>query len=81
MIHRLSSGVKGDYHSMESNWKHVESLHQMLIEEYARMSQGKRTAEQFEELMRYDNWLTAEQAIEYGIIDSVIESRKGISNE
>ena len=53
----------------------------MLIEEYARMSQGKRTAEQFEELMRYDNWLTAEQAIEYGIIDSVIESRKGISNE
>ena len=28
-----------------------------------------------------DNWLTAQEAIDYGIIDSVIESRKGQSNE
>lgn len=81
MIHRLSSGVQGDYHSMESNWKHIESLHQMLTEEYARMSQGKKTVDEFEELMRYDNWLTAEEAIEYGIIDSVITSRKEVENE
>ena len=81
MIHRLSSGVKGDYHSMESNWEHIKGLHKLLTEEYARMSQGKKTAEEFEELMRYDNWLTAEQAIEYGIIDSVITNREGLVNE
>ena len=81
MIHRLSSGVKGDYHSMESNWKHIEDLHTLLTAEMARMSQGKKTAEEFEELMRYDNWLTAEQAIEYGIIDSVITHRGAIGNE
>lgn len=81
MIHRLSSGVKGDYHSMESNWKHIEELHKLLTAEYARMSQGKKTEEEFEELMRYDNWLTAEKAIEYGIIDSVITSRKEVGNE
>lgn len=76
MIHRLSSAVEGDYHSMESNWRHVENLHGLLVEEYARMSQGKKTKKEFEELMRYDNWLTAEEAIEYGIIDSIISSRK-----
>lgn len=81
MIHRLSSGVKGDYHSMESNWEHIKSLHKMLQEEYARMSQGKKTEKEFEELMRYDNWLTAEQAIEYGIVDSIITSRKTLANE
>lgn len=81
MIHRLSSGVKGDYHSMESNWKHIEDLHNLLTEEMARMSQGKKTAQEFEELMRYDNWLTAEQAIEYGIIDSVITNRGALANE
>ena len=66
---------------MESNWRHIEDLHSLLIAEYARMSQGKKTAAEFEELMRYDNWLTAQEAIDYGIIDSVIESRKGQSNE
>lgn len=81
MIHRLSGGQQGDYHSMESNWEHTKKLHILLQEEYARMSQGKKTAKEFEELMRYDNWLTAEEAIEYGIIDSVIESRKKQSNE
>lgn len=81
MIHRLSSGVQGDYHSMESNWDHIKELHKLLTQEYARMSKGKKTAEEFEELMRYDNWLTAEEAIEYGIIDSVITSRKEVGNE
>lgn len=76
MIHRLSGGTKGDYHSMESNWEHHKALHKLLQEEYARMSQGKKTAKEFEELMRYDNWLSLEEAIDYGIIDSVITTRK-----
>ncbi len=76
MIHRLSGGTQGDYHSMESNWKHHETLHKLLQEEYSRMSQGKKTPEEFEELMRYDNWLTLDEALDYGIIDSVITTRK-----
>lgn len=76
MIHRLSGGTQGDYHKMEADWKHTQRLHNLLNEEYARMSQGKKTAKEFEKLMQYDNWLTLDEAIEYGIIDSVIESRK-----
>lgn len=79
MIHRLSGGQQGDYHSMESNWEHTKRLHNLLQEEYARMSQGKKTAKEFEELMRYDNWITLDEAIEYGIIDSIITTRQEMS--
>lgn len=76
MIHRLSSGTQGNIHDIRASVKHMEELDVMLTNEYARMSQGKKTAEEFIELMRYDNWLTAEEAIEYGIIDGIIQSRK-----
>lgn len=81
MIHRLSGGQQGDYHSMESNWEHTRRLHQQLLEDYARLSNGKKTKEEFEELMRYDNWLTLEEAIDCGIIDKVIYDRASLESE
>lgn len=75
MIHRLSGGTQGDYHNMEADWEHTRELHKLLQKEYSRMSQGKKTPEEFEELMRYNNWLSLEKAIECGIIDSVITTR------
>lgn len=81
MIHRLSGGQQGDYHSMESNWEHTRRLHQQLLEDYARLSNGKKTKEEFEELMRYDNWLTLEEAIDCGIIDKVIYDRTSLESE
>lgn len=81
MIHRLSGGQQGDYHSMESNWEHTKRLHEQLLEDYARLSGGKTTKEQFEELMRYDNWLTLEEGIKYGIIDKVIATRSDLEGE
>lgn len=81
MIHRLSGGQQGDYHSMESNWEHTKRLHQQLLEDYARLSNGKKTKEEFEELMRYDNWLTLEEAIDCGIIDKVIYDRASLESE
>lgn len=76
MIHRLSGGTQGDYHSMEANWEHTRKLHEQLLEDYARLSNGKKTKEEFEELMRYDNWLSLEEAIDCGIIDKIISSRE-----
>lgn len=78
MIHRLSGGQKGDFHSMESNWEHTKRLHEQLLEDYARLSGGKTSKEEFVELMRYDNWLSVEEAIDIGIIDKVITDRKSL---
>lgn len=78
MIHRLSGGQQGDFHSMKSNFDHTEKLHEQLTRDYARMSQGKKTYEEFVELMRYDNWLSPEEAIDCGIIDRVINNRNDL---
>lgn len=81
MIHRLSGGQQGDFHSMESNWEHTKKLHEQLLEDYARLSGGKKTKEEFQELMRYDNWLSLEEAIDCGIIDKVIYDRASLERE
>lgn len=81
MIHRLSGGQQGDFHSMESNWEHTKKLHEQLLKDYARLSGGKKTKEEFEELMRYDNWLSLEEAIDCGIIDKVIYDRTSLESE
>lgn len=80
MIHRLSGGQQGDFHSMKSNFEHTEKLHEQLTRDYAKMSQGKKTYEEFVELMRYDNWLSPQEAVDCGIIDGVIDSRKDLEN-
>lgn len=81
MIHRLSSGVSGDFYSMESNWKNIDRLHEQLLEDYARLSGGKTSKEEFRELMRYDNWLSLEDAIKYGIIDKIISTRADLKGD
>ena len=81
MIHRLSGGTQGDFHNMESNWEHTKRLHQQLNEDYERLSGGKTTKEEFEELMRVDRWLTLEEAIEIGIIDKVLYTREELEKE
>lgn len=81
MIHRLSGGQQGDYHSMEADWEHTKKLHEQLLNEYARLSGGKKTKEEFQELMRYNNWLSLEEAINCGIIDKIITDRKSLEKE
>lgn len=81
MIHRLSGGQQGDYHSMEADWEHTKKLHEQLLSEYARLSGGKKTKEEFQELMRYNNWLSLEEAIDCGIIDKIITDRKSLEKE
>lgn len=78
MIHRLSGGQKGDFHSMAASMDHTKRLHKQLTADYVRLSGGKKTYKEFEELMRYDKWLTPEEAIDCGLIDHVISSRKDL---
>lgn len=80
MIHRLSAGTKGDYHKMYHDFKHIEELHEQLTRDYVRLSGGKKTYKEFEELMRYDRWLSLEEAIDCGIIDHVISTREELAN-
>lgn len=85
MIHRVSSGTRGtngSVHVQELQFEDAirsmeesKRLNQRLTELYVRHnSAGKEYAELFE-TMKFDTFLSAEEAVTYGLADKVIESR------
>ena len=85
MIHRVSSGTKGTGGSVhiqelefEDARRHLEEskrLNERLTQLYVRHNTaGKQYAELFE-TMKFDTFLSAEEAVEYGLADKVVTSR------
>lgn len=85
MIHRVSSGTggtRGSVHvqemEMEDNIRHLQEakdLNQRLTEIYVKHNSKGNDYNKFFETMKYDTFLRAEQAVEWGLADKVIEHR------
>jgi len=70
MIHQPSSGTRGKVTDQEIDLK--ESLRvKYLLEEIMARNTGQKK-EKIHEDMERDKWLTAEEALKYGIVDDVI---------
>jgi ATP-dependent Clp protease protease subunit len=88
MIHRVSGGFQGHggntYHSRDQLTeasRHVdemERLNTFLTEMYAFHNTKGVSFEDFKEHMRFDTFLSANEAVELGLADRVIKSRKDI---
>ena len=73
MIHQPSGGAKGQATDIEIHTKHILHTKKKLNEILA-----KNTGKPFEVVARdteRDNFMTAQEALEYGLIDKVIEKR------
>ena len=70
MIHQPSSGTEGKITDQEIALKEGIYLKKVLIDMMAKNT-GK-TAAQIEKDMDRDNWMSAEEAKKYGLIDEVI---------
>ena len=73
MIHQPSSGTEGKITDQEITLKEGIYLKKVLIDMMAKNT-GK-DPKQIEKDMDRDNWMSAEEAKEYGIIDEVIKSK------
>lgn len=71
MIHQPSSGTEGKVTDQEITLRESIYVKQKLIEIFAERT-GK-SVKQVERDMDRDNWMSAEEAQEYGIIDEVIK--------
>ncbi|MBS4932229.1 MAG: Clp protease ClpP [Clostridiales bacterium] len=72
MIHNVSiSGVHGDYHEMEKNAEILKNINSALAQSYVKKT-GKTEAEILE-MMDKETWLTANQALELGFVDEILE--------
>lgn len=71
MIHQPSSGTQGKVTDQEITLRESVYVKKRLIEIFAERT-GK-SVEQVERDMDRDNWMSAEEARDYGIVDEVIE--------
>jgi len=85
MIHRVSSGTpgtKGSVHVQELEFedakRHFDEskyLNQRLTELYVRHNTANKTYDELFNDMKFDTFLSAEEAVQYGLADEVIEKR------
>jgi ATP-dependent Clp protease protease subunit len=74
LIHQPSGGFQGQASDIEIHARETIELRRRVDEVYARHT--GRTVEQVHDDMDRDRYMTADQAVEYGLIDRVIESHE-----
>jgi ATP-dependent Clp protease protease subunit len=79
MMHQPSSGMGGsasDIKIQAQQSLHIKSTMQRLIAEHT-----NQTLEQIEADSDRDRWFTAEQAVEYGLVDKVVTNAREAADE
>jgi ATP-dependent Clp protease protease subunit len=85
MIHRVSSGTRGtsgsvhvqelEFEDARRHFEESKRLNERLTELYVKHNTAGKTYEELFETMKFDTFLSAEQAVENGFADKVIEQR------
>ncbi len=73
MVHQPSGGYRGQVTDILIHAEEVKELKRRLNEVYVRHT--GRTLKEIEEALERDNFMSAEKAKEFGLIDEVIEKR------
>ena len=70
MIHQPSSGTQGKVTDMEIYMKEMQRVKQLFIKQMSEFT-GRKEKEVFDAMER-DNWMSAEEAKKFGLIDAVL---------
>jgi ATP-dependent Clp protease protease subunit len=76
MIHQPSSGTRGKVSDMEIDLLESLRIKKRMTELYVKHNNKGTTFEQFAALLDRDKWLTAEEAVNLGLADKVVETRE-----
>ena len=85
MIHRVSSGTPGtsgsvhiqelQFEDAKRHFEESQKINKRLTELYVKHNTKDKTYEELFETMKFDTFLTAEEAVENGFADKVVASR------
>jgi ATP-dependent protease ClpP protease subunit len=85
MIHRVSSGTpgtRGSVHVQElqfedarRTYEESQRINTRLTELYVRHNTAGKTYDEMYELMKFDTFLSAQQAVDLGLADKIVEKR------
>jgi len=73
MIHQPSGGARGMASDIEISYKEIMHYKKMLTELYVKHNTKGKTYEDFEKDMDRDTFMSASEALEYGLIDRIVE--------
>ena len=75
MIHQPSGGARGMQSDIEIQYKEITKMKEMLTELYVKHNSKGKTYEDFERDMDRDTFLSAQEALDYGLIDQIVDKR------
>lgn len=75
MIHQPSGGARGMASDIEISYKEIMNVKKRLTELYVKHNTKGKTYDDFEKDMDRDYFMGADEALEYGLIDKIIEKR------
>ena len=75
MIHQPSGGAKGMASDIEISYKEIMYIKKRLTELYVYHNSQGKTYEEFERDMDRDTFMSAEEALDYGLCDHIVSKR------
>jgi ATP-dependent Clp protease protease subunit len=75
MIHQPSGGAQGMASDIEIRYKEIQYLKESLTKLYVKHNTAGKTYEDFERDMDRDKFMNAEEAVAYGLADTIVEKR------
>jgi ATP-dependent Clp protease protease subunit len=76
MIHQPSGGARGMQSDIEISYKEITYLKKRLTEIYVKHNSANKTFEDFALDMDRDKFMSAEEALAYGLVDKIINNRE-----
>lgn len=75
MIHQPSGGAGGQATDMEIQVREILKMKQNLTEIYVKHNSKGKTYDQFYAAMERDNFMSAQEALDFGLVDEIVEKR------
>ena len=75
MIHQPSGGARGMQSDIEIQYKEISYLKKLLTDLYVKHNSRGKTYADFERDMDRDTFMSATEALEYGLIDEIVTKR------
>lgn len=75
MIHQPSGGARGMVSDIEIQYKEITKMKRVLTQLYVEHNTAGKTYEQFEKDMDRDTFLSAQEAVDYGLADGIMTKR------
>jgi len=75
MIHQPSGGAGGQATDMEIQVKEILKMKQVLTQIYVNHNSKGKTFEEFYQAMERDNFMSAQEALDFGLVDEIVTRR------